>query len=144
MQLARCFAVPCIVCATKLEWLIRLATPRKATGNSSALHLHEDTSTIIEDAGFNGYFDETAQRVFKNSKTSAFLRQDNLKLACYDLDAQFTRNDYTVDGIFGGKYPRWRCSISKVHGVDIFNYMDQTKTLIYCSLKQWMPWKSHR
>ena len=75
-----------------------------------------------------GIFDETAPRVFKNSKTSAFLRQDNPKNVCAMIlmhnSPEMTKPcmESLEESIRDGGVP-----FAKVHGIDLFSYMDQHK-----------------
>jgi precorrin-6B methylase 2 len=116
--------------ATKLELVDTLGDTEKYTQEiASALHLHEDhLYRLLRMLGSMGIFEETAPRVFKNSKTSAFLRQDNPKnvramiLMHNSPEMTIPWMESLEESIRDGGVP-----FSKVHGVGIFNYMDQNK-----------------
>ncbi|WP_347985963.1 methyltransferase [Methylomonas sp. AM2-LC] len=116
--------------ATKLELADTLGDSEKSTLEiASALHLHEDhLYRLLRMLSSMGIFDETAPRVFKNSKTSAYLRQDNPKnvramiLMHNSPEMTMPWMESLEESIRDGGVP-----FSKVHGVDFFNYMDQNK-----------------
>ncbi|NOT84802.1 MAG: methyltransferase, partial [Methylococcaceae bacterium] len=94
---------------------------------ASVLQLHEDhLYRLMRMLGAMGIFDETAPRVFKNSKTSAFLRQDNPKnvraMILMHNSPEMTKPwmESLEESIRDGGVP-----FAKVHGVDLFSYMDQ-------------------
>ena len=73
-------------------------------------------------------FEEVSPRVFKNSKTSAFLRQDNPQnvraMILMHNSPEMTRPwmEALEESMHDGEVP-----FAKVHGADLFEYMDQNK-----------------
>jgi hypothetical protein len=116
--------------ATKLELADVLGNTEKSTHEiATALKLHEDhLYRLMRMLGAMGIFDETAPRVFKNSKASAFLRQDNPKnvraMILMHNSPEMTKPwmESLEESIRDGGVP-----FAKVHGVDLFSYMDQYK-----------------
>ncbi len=116
--------------ATKLELADVIGDAEKSTLEiATALQLNEDhLYRLMRMLGTMGIFDETAQRVFKNSKTSAFLRQDNPKnvraMILMHNSPEMTKPwmEPLEESVHDGGVP-----FSKAHGVDLFNYMDQHK-----------------
>jgi hypothetical protein len=78
--------------------------------------------------GSLGIFDETSPRVFKNSKTSAFLRMDNPQnvraMILMHNSSEMTKPwmESLEESIRDGGVP-----FAKANGVDLFGYMDQNK-----------------
>jgi hypothetical protein len=116
--------------ATKLELADMLGDFEKSTQEiATALQLHEDhLYRLMRMLGSMGVFDESAPRVFKNSKTSAFLRQDNPKnvraMILMHNSPEMTKPwmESLEESIRDGGVP-----FAKAHGVDLFSYMDQHK-----------------
>ena len=116
--------------ATKLELADVLGDTEKSTQEiATALQLHEDhLYRLMRMLGSMGIFDETAPRVFKNSKTSAFLRQDNPKnvraMILMHNSPEMTKPwmESLEESVRDGGVP-----FAKVHGIDLFSYMDQHK-----------------
>lgn len=116
--------------ATKLELADVLGDTEKSTQEiATVLQLHEDhLYRLMRMLGSMGIFDETAPRVFKNSKTSAFLRQDNPKnvraMILMHNSPEMTKPwmESLEESIRDGGVP-----FAKVYGVDVFGYMDQHK-----------------
>lgn len=114
--------------ATKLELADVLGDTEKTTQEiATVLQLHEDhLYRLMRMLGSMGVFDETAPRAFKNSKTSAFLRQDNPKnvraMILMHNSPEMTKPwmEALEESIRDGGVP-----FAKVHGVDLFSYMDQ-------------------
>lgn len=93
------------------------------------LYLHEDhLYRLLRMLQSIGIFDETSPRVFKNSRTSAFLRTDNPKnvraMILMHNSPEMTRPwmEPLEHSIRDGDVP-----FVKAHGVDLFTYMDQNK-----------------
>jgi hypothetical protein len=116
--------------ATKLGLADVIGDTEKTTAEiAKQLQLHEEhLYRLMRMLDSMGIFDETAPRVFKNSKTSAFLRSDNPKnmraMILMHNSAEMTKPwmDPLEDSIRDGGVP-----FAKVHGVDLFAYMDQNK-----------------
>ncbi|NOU42666.1 MAG: methyltransferase [Methyloglobulus sp.] len=116
--------------ATKLGLADVIGDAEKSTLEiSTELQLHEDhLYRLMRMLGSMGIFDETAPRVFRNSKTSAFLRQDNPKnvraMILMHNSPEMTKPwmEPLEESIRDGGVP-----FVKVHGVDVFTYMDQNK-----------------
>ncbi len=116
--------------ATKLELADVIGDAEKSTLEiSTQLQLHEDhLYRLMRMLGSMGIFDEIAPRVFKNSKTSAFLRMDNPKnvraMILMHNSPEMTKPwmESLEESIHDGGVP-----FAKVHGVDVFTYMDQNK-----------------
>lgn len=114
--------------ATKLELADLLGDTEKSTQEiATALQLHEDhLYRLMRMLGSMGIFYETAPRVFKNSKTSGFLRQDNPKnvraMILMHNSPEMTKPwmESLEDSVRDGGVP-----FAKVHGIDLFGYMDQ-------------------
>ncbi|NOT84180.1 MAG: hypothetical protein HOP02_05205 [Methylococcaceae bacterium] len=114
--------------ATKLELADVLGDTEKSTSEiSKALQLHEDhLYRLMRMLASQGIFGETAPRVFKNSKTSAYLRQDNPKnvraMILMHNSPEMTKPwmEALEESIRDGGVP-----FAKVHGVDMFSYMDR-------------------
>jgi len=116
--------------ATKLELADVIGDTEKSTMEiASVLQLHEDhLYRLMRMLGSMGIFDETAPRVFKNSKTSAFLRMDNPKnvraMILMHNSPEMTKPwmESLEESICDGGVP-----FAKANGVDLFSYMDQNK-----------------
>jgi len=116
--------------ATKLELADVLGDTEKSTQEiATVLQLHEDhLYRLMRMLGSMGIFDETAPRVFKNSKISAFLCQDNPKnvraMILMHNSPEMTKPwmESLEESVRDGGVP-----FAKVHGIDLFSYMDQHK-----------------
>ncbi|MEQ1545914.1 methyltransferase [Methyloglobulus sp.] len=114
---------------TKLGVADTIGDRQKSTKEIAAeLHLHEDhLYRLLRMLGAMGIFDEVSPRVFKNSKTSAFLRIDNPKnvraMILMHNSPEMTRPwmESLEESLRDGDIP-----FAKVHGVDLFTYMDQS------------------
>jgi hypothetical protein len=116
--------------ATKLGLADVIGDVQKSTTEIAAeLHLHEDhLYRLLRMLGSMGIFDETSPRVFKNSKTSAFLRINNPQnvraMILMHNSPEMTKPwmESLEESIRDGSVP-----FVKAHGVDLFAYMDQNK-----------------
>lgn len=116
--------------ATKLELADVLGDEEKSTLEiASTLQLHENhLYRLMRMLASIGIFTETAPRVFKNCKTSAFLRKDNPKnvraMILMHNSPEMTEPwmESLEDSIRDGGVP-----FAKVNGVELFNYMDDHK-----------------
>lgn len=116
--------------ATRLELADALGDGEKSTLEiATDLQLHEDhLYRLMRMLVSIGIFDETAPRVFKNCKTSAFLRKDNPKnvraMILMHNSPEMTEPwlESLEDSIRDGGVP-----FAKVHGVELFDYMDTHK-----------------
>ena len=96
---------------------------------AAELNLHEGhLYRLLRMLGSLGIFEETSPRIFSNNKTSAFLRTDNpqnvraIILMHNSPDMTQPWMESLEDSIRDGGVP-----FEKVHGVDLFTYMDQHK-----------------
>lgn len=113
--------------ATKLELADAIGDGEKSTLEiASALQLHEDhLYRLMRMLSSLNIFDETAPRVFKNCKTSAYLRKDNPKNVCAMIlmhnSPEMTEPwmESLEESIRDGGIP-----FAKAHGVELFDYMD--------------------
>lgn len=113
--------------ATKLELADTLGDGEKSTLEiATTLQLHENhLYRLLRMLASIGIFEETAPRVFKNCKTSAFLRQDNPKnvrtMILMHNSPEMTEPwmESLEDSIRDGGVP-----FAKVYGVELFDYMD--------------------
>lgn len=116
--------------ATKLGLADVIGDVQKSTKEIAAeLHLHEDhLYRLLRMLGSMGIFAETSPRVFRNSKTSAFLRVDNPQnvraMILMHNSPEMTKPwmESLEESIRDGGVP-----FAKVHGVDLFAYTDQNK-----------------
>jgi hypothetical protein len=116
--------------ATKLGLADAIGDLQKSTEDiATELHLHEDhLYRLLRMLGSMGIFDETSPRVFKNSRTSAFLRRDNphnvRAMILMHNSPEMTRPwmEPLEESIRDGSVP-----FATVHGADLFTYMDQNK-----------------
>ena len=114
--------------ATKLELADALGDSEKSTLEiATALQLQENhLYRLMRMLASIGIFEETAPRVFKNCKTSAFLRKDNPKNVRAMILMHNSREmtepwmESLEDSIRDGGVP-----FAKVHGVELFDYMDE-------------------
>lgn len=116
--------------ATKLGLADAIGDAEKGTMEiATDLQLHEDhLYRLMRMLGSMGIFDETSPRVFKNSKTSAFLRVDNPQnvraMILMHNSPEMTKPwiESLEESIRDGSVP-----FAKANGVDLFGYMDQNK-----------------
>jgi hypothetical protein len=116
--------------ATKLGLADAIGDAEKSTVEiATDLQLHEDhLYRLMRMLGSMGIFDETSPRVFKNSKTSAFLRVDNPQnvraMILMHNSPEMTKPwiESLEESIRDGSVP-----FAKANGVDLFRYMDQNK-----------------
>jgi hypothetical protein len=116
--------------ATKLGLADIIGDVEKSTQEIAAeLNLHEEhLYRLLRMLGSLEIYEETSPRVFRNTKTSAFLRTDNPQ----NVRAMILMHNSPVmtrpwmesleESIRDGGVP-----FAKVHGVDLFTYMDQNK-----------------
>ncbi len=116
--------------ATRLGLADVIGDAEKSTMEiATELRLHEDhLYRLMRMLGSMGIFDETSPRVFKNSKTSAFLRVDdpqNMRaMILMHNSPEMTKPwmEPLEESIRDGSVP-----FAKANGVDLFAYMDQNK-----------------
>jgi len=116
--------------ATKLGVADVLGDAEKSTEEIAAeLHLHEDhLYRLLRMLTTISIFEETSPRVFRNSGTSEFLRIDNPKnvraIILMHNSPEMTQPwmESLEESIHDGSVP-----FAKVHGLDLFSYMDQNK-----------------
>lgn len=116
--------------ATRLGLADAIGDAEKSTMEIAMdLRLHEDhLYRLMRMLGSMGIFDETQPRVFKNSKTSAFLRVDNPQnvraMILMHNSPEMTRPwmESLEESIRDGSVP-----FAKANGIDLFAYMDQNK-----------------
>jgi len=116
--------------ATKLGLADVIGDAEKNTVEiATALQLHEDhLYRLMRMLGSLGIFDETSPRVFKNSKTSAYLRVDNPKnvraMILMHNSPEMTKPwmESLEECIRDGGVP-----FAKINGIDLFGYMDKNK-----------------
>lgn len=116
--------------ATKLGLADVIGDTQKSTQQiAETLHLHEDhLYRLLRMLQSIGIFDETSPRVFKNSKTSAYLRLDNphnvRAIILMHNSVEMTRPwiESLEESIRDGGVP-----FAKVHNDDLFSYMDHNK-----------------
>ncbi len=116
--------------ATKLGLADVLGDAEKSTTDIAvALHLHEGhLYRLMRMLGAMAIFEETAPRTFRNSKTSAYLREDNPKnvraMVLMHNSPEMTNPwiDFLEEGVRDGGVP-----FAKANGIDLFAYMDQNK-----------------
>jgi hypothetical protein len=116
--------------ATKLGLADVIGDVQKSTLEiASELHLDEDhLYRLLRMLGSMNIFDETSARVFKNTKTSSFLRADNRQniraMILMHNSPEMTKPwmESLEESIRDGEVP-----FAKVHGVDLFTYMDKNK-----------------
>lgn len=116
--------------ATRLGLADAIGDAAKSTGEIAAdLQLHEDhLYRLMRMLGSMGIFDEASPRVFKNSKTSAFLRVDNPKnvraMILMHNSPEMTEPwmQSLEESIRDGSVP-----FAKANGANLFDYMDQNK-----------------
>ena len=103
---------------------------RKSTQDiAAALQLNEDhLYRLLRMLQAMSIFEEVSPRVFKNSQTSAYLRQDNPQnvhaMILMHNSPEMTRPwmEALEESMYDGEVP-----FAKVHGVGLFDYMDQNK-----------------
>lgn len=116
--------------ATKLGLADALGDGQKSTQQLAAeLHLHEEhLYRLLRMLGSMGIFEETSPRVFRNSVTSTFLREDNRQnvramiLMHNSPEMTLPWMESLEESMRDGAVP-----FARVHGVDLFTYMDQNK-----------------
>lgn len=116
--------------ATKLGLADAIGDAEKSTREIAAdLQLHEDhLYRLMRMLASMGIFDETAPRVFKNSKTSVFLRAGNPKnvraMILMHNSPEMTQPwmEPLEESLRDGGVP-----FAKARGVDLFGYMDKNK-----------------
>jgi hypothetical protein len=116
--------------ATKLGLADIIGDAQKSTQDiADEHHLHEDhLYRLLRMLGSMGIFEETSPRVFRNSKTSDFLRIDNPKnvraMILMHNSPEMTKPwmEPLEQSIRDGSVP-----FAKVHGTGLFSYMDQNK-----------------
>ena len=116
--------------ATRLGLADAIGDAEKSTMEIAMdLRLHEDhLYRLMRMLGSMGIFDETQPRVFRNSKTSAFLRVDNPQnvraMILMHNSPEMTKPwmEFLEESIRDGSMP-----FAKANGVDLFGYMDQNK-----------------
>jgi hypothetical protein len=116
--------------ATRLGLADEIGDTEKSTKEiSTNLQLHEDhLYRLMRMLSSMGLFDEIKPRVFKNSKTSAFLRVDNPQnvraMILMHNSPEMTKPwmEPLEESIRDGGLP-----FAKANGVDLFSYMDQNK-----------------
>lgn len=116
--------------ATRLGLADAIGDAEKSTLDIAAdLQLDEGhLYRLMRMLGSLGIFDETSPRVFKNSKTSAFLRMDNPQnvraMILMHNSPEMTKPwmESLEESIRDGGVP-----FAKANGVDLFGYMDQNK-----------------
>lgn len=116
--------------ATKLGLADVIGDGQKNTKEiSEELQLNEDhLYRLMRMLGSMSIFDETSPRVFRNCKTSAFLRADNPKnvraMILMHNSPEMTKPwmESLEQSMHDGEVP-----FEKSHGVDFFSYMDQNK-----------------
>lgn len=116
--------------ATRLGLADAIGDAEKSTMEIAMdLRLHEDhLYRLMRMLGSMGIFDETQPRVFRNSKTSAFLRVDNPQnvraMILMHNSPEMTRPwmESLEESIRDGSVP-----FAKANGIDLFAYMDQNK-----------------
>lgn len=116
--------------ATKLGIADVLGDRKKSTKFiADELHLNEGhLYRLLRMLSAIGIFDETSPRVYRNSKTSNFLRVDNPKnvraMILMHNSPEMTEPwmQPLEESIRDGGVP-----FTKVHGVDLFSYMDENK-----------------
>ncbi|MEJ2141671.1 MAG: methyltransferase [Gammaproteobacteria bacterium] len=116
--------------ATKLGVADVIGDGQKNTKEiAEALHLHEDhLYRLLRMLQSIDIFTEVLPRVFTNSKTSAFLREDNPQnvraMILMHNSPEMTKPwmEPLEKSMHDGGVP-----FTKVHGVDLFSYMDQDK-----------------
>jgi len=114
--------------ATKLGLADVIGDAQKSTSEIAAeLHLHEDhLYRLLRMLGSMDIFYETAPRIFRNSRTSDFLRVSNPQnmraMILMHNSPEMTRPwmEPLEESIRDGEVP-----FVKTHGVDLFTYMDQ-------------------
>ncbi len=116
--------------ATRLGLADAMGDAEKSTKEIAAdLRLHEDhLYRLMRMLASMGIFDEISPRIFKNSRTSAFLRADNpqnvraMILMHNSPEMAQPWMEPLEESIRDGGIP-----FAKVKGVDLFGYMDQNK-----------------
>lgn len=116
--------------ATKLGIADVIGDAEKSTMEIAAdLQLHEDhLYRLMRMLGSIGIFEESSPRIFRNSKTSVFLRADNPKnvraMILMHNSPEMTKPwmEPLEESIRDGGVP-----FAKANGVDLFGYMDQNK-----------------
>jgi hypothetical protein len=116
--------------ATKLGLADAIGDTQKSTQEiAAALQLHEGhLYRLMRMLASLGVFAETSPRVFKNSKTSAFLRVDHPQtvraMVLMHNSPEMTKPwvEHLEESIRDGGIP-----FAKANGVDLFSYMDQNK-----------------
>jgi DNA-binding Lrp family transcriptional regulator len=116
--------------ATKLGLADVIGDAQKSTQEiATELNLHEGhLYRLLRMLGSLGIFDETSPRVFRNSQTSTFLRVDNPRnvraIILMHNSPEMTKPwmESLEESIRDGGIP-----FAKVHGIDLFTYMDQNK-----------------
>jgi len=116
--------------ATKLGVADVLGDAEKDTKQIAAeLHLHEDhLYRLLRMLTTIGIFEETSPHVFRNSRTSEFLRTDNSKnvraIILMHNSPEMTQPwmEPLENSIQNGSVP-----FAREHGLDLFSYMDQNK-----------------
>ncbi|TAN48587.1 MAG: methyltransferase [Methylococcaceae bacterium] len=117
--------------AAKLGLADAIGDAEKSTAEiAAALQLHEDhLYRLMRMLGAMGIFEETAPRVFKNSRTSAYLRQDNPQnvraMILMHNSPEMARSwmEPLEDCLRDGDVPFAKCN-----GADLFGFMDQNKS----------------
>jgi hypothetical protein len=115
---------------TRLNVADAIGDAEKSTRDIAAeLDLDEDhLYRLLRMLGSLGVFEETSPRRFRNNKTSSYLRSDNpnnvraIILMHNSPDMTQPWMESLEDSIRDGGVP-----FEKVHGVDLFTYMDQNK-----------------
>jgi hypothetical protein len=116
--------------ATRLGVADAIGDAEKSTRDIAAeLDLDEDhLYRLLRMLGSLGIFEETSPRRFRNNKTSSYLRTDNphnvrdIILMHNSPDMTHPWMESLEESIRDGGVP-----FEKVHGVDLFTYMDQNK-----------------
>ncbi len=116
--------------ATRLDLADAIGDTEKSTKEIAVeLNLDEDhLYRLLRMLGSLGIFEETSPRCFRNNKTSAFLRADNpqtvrdIVLMHNSPDMVRPWMESLEAGIRDGGVP-----FEKVHGIDLFTYMDQNR-----------------
>jgi len=116
--------------ATRLGLADLIGDAEKSTMEiATDLRLHEDhLYRLMRMLGSIGIFDETSPRIFKNSRTSAYLRVDNPQnvraMILMHNSPEMTKPwiESLEESIRDGSVP-----FTKANGVDLFDYMDQNK-----------------